>query len=73
MIESPLLREIEARGRIEAHVADIIRVLEARFGEVPEETRARLTGIQDEPLLEDLVGRAARCNDLSAFRSYLRE
>jgi hypothetical protein len=71
MIESPLLREIEARGRMQAHVADILRLLHARFGEVPEEIRARLSGIQDETALEDLVMSTHHCPDLRSFRTQL--
>ena len=71
MIESPLLREIEERGRIKAHIADILGVLEERFGQAPEGIRSRLSGIDDEPVLERLVRTAARCPDLAAFRSQL--
>src|SRR5262245_9599476 len=39
MIESPLLREMVERGRIEAHVEDILRILSARFELVPPEIR----------------------------------
>jgi hypothetical protein len=71
MIESPLLREIEERGRIKAHVADIAYFLEERFGALPEALRARLSAIDDETVLERLVRAAARCPDLAAFRSQL--
>jgi hypothetical protein len=75
MIESPLIREIEARGeargRMQAHVEDILRFLEARFEQFPEEIRARLARISDEETLERLVVSAARCRDLAAFRAQL--
>lgn len=73
MIESPLLREIEergeARGRARARVEDILTFLRERFGEVPEDIRARLSGIEDEATLRALVHGAARCTDLADFRS----
>jgi hypothetical protein len=71
MIKSPLLREIEERGRMEAHVADIAGVLEERFGEVPSGIRSRLSAIEDEEVLARLVRTAAGCPDLAAFRSRL--
>lgn len=71
MIESPLLREIEARGRMQARVDDIMDLLNARFGRVPTEIRTRLSQIQDEPTLRTLVLSASGCPDLAAFRSHL--
>ena len=75
MIESPLLREIDARGqargRIEARVEDILRVLTARFEMVPPEIRESLARIQDERALEALVTHAALCANVADFRAHL--
>jgi len=71
MIESPLLREIVTRGRIEARVEDILRILTARFKMVPPEIHESLARIQDEGVLEALVTHAALCANLADFRSHL--
>ena len=77
MIESRLLREIEERGksegRIGAHAADILRLLEARFDHAPEEIRERLSAIQNEATLEDLIVTAYRCPDPTNFRAPIPE
>jgi hypothetical protein len=77
MIESPLLQEIEgrgeARGRIQAHIDDIVDFLNARFGHMPEDIRTRLSRIQDEATLKALVVNAGRCPNLSTFRAQLSD
>jgi hypothetical protein len=65
--DSPLVQEIvtEARHRI------ILRILTARFGTVSPEIAVLLQPVQDEQKLDDLVGCAATCPDLEAFRARL--
>ena len=79
MIESPVLDEVKEillkRGRIEGRVIEaqesVVENLEARFGSVPEEVRAKLTGIIDLPQLKSLVRLAATCPDLTTFTAKL--
>lgn len=77
LIESPLLQEIEgrgeARGRIQAHIDDIVDFLNARFGQVPEDIHTRLSRIQDEATLKALVVNAGRCPDLATFSAQLSD
>ena len=71
MIESPLLQELMDQARRETRHADILRVLEARFGLVPPDVSAHLRAITDEQKLEDLTTRAALCPDVESFRAQL--
>jgi hypothetical protein len=71
MIESPLLQEIEARARGEGRVEALLRVLEVRFGRVPEDIRSTVEGVRDERELDALIEAAVRCPDLAAFRARL--
>jgi hypothetical protein len=71
MIDSPLLREIEGRGRTQAHIDDIVNFLTARFGHVLQDIRTRVSRIQDEATLNALVASAGRCANLAAFRAEL--
>ena len=56
-------------GEERAMREDIIDVLAARFGEVPEDVRARLAETHARDELKRLVSAAARAADLDAFRS----
>lgn len=67
MIESPLIQELVA----ERTHKDILLVLTARFGLLPQEIVASLQAVQEEKKLEELVDWAARCADMEAFRSRL--
>ena len=67
MIESPLIREAVAETR----QSDIRRVLEVRFGPLPQDITTALQAIQDEKRLDRLVDAAASSRDLEAFRARL--
>jgi hypothetical protein len=71
MIESPLIQEILARSKQETMNADILTLLEARFGPVPPDLAMHLRAIMDEQKLRNLLVRAALCPDLDAFRNQL--
>lgn len=68
MIESPLLNRIlDMKGR-QTPQKNILGVLKARFGGVPEDLNERLRSIESEDRLENLNEIAATCADLEAFR-----
>jgi hypothetical protein len=75
MIESPLIEEIvnraKSEGRHEAMYENIVQVLEARFGSVPQEISIVLRTILDDSQLADLLKWAALCPNLEAFRARL--
>ena len=71
MIESPVLQEFVHEAVAEARQRDILRVLGARFGAVPQEIAAALRSVQDEAKLDELVDWASRSPSLEAFRSRL--
>ncbi len=67
LMESPLVRELVAEARQD----DLLIVLHARFGVVPEPVESALRAIRNEHRLLDLIGDAARCPGLDSFRSVL--
>jgi hypothetical protein len=67
VIESPLIQELMA----ERMRKDVIRVLSARFGTVPQDVIAGLQGVPDEAGLDERMDWAACCPDLEAFRTRL--
>ena len=75
MIESPVLDEekeilrkrYETEGRVKSGQEHIIAFLDARFGSVSDEVRARVAGVTDSGRLEVLVRQAATCPDVVAF------
>ena len=69
MIESPLIQELLA----ERVRKTILRILEARFGPVPQDMVTALEAVQDDTKLDDLIGYAATSSDLDAFRARLQE
>jgi predicted transposase YdaD len=72
MIESPLLKEIEKRGRMEGLRRAIEKMLAGRFGPVPEELSAKLRSIKSERKLEALASQAGLYADLTAFQAAMR-
>ena len=68
MIESPLIKELEEEFTLKAMHKSILRVLEARFGPVPEDVRTAVQRVVNEPALLEMTSLAARCPDLDAFR-----
>ena len=69
MIESPLLQELLG----ECRQKDIVRVLKARFGPVPQDLSQKLQAIYDERVLDILFEFAAICPDLESVERHLRE
>jgi hypothetical protein len=69
MIESPLIKEVEKRARLQNTRENILQFLAGRFGPVPEELVAKLGSIKSERKLRALVIEAGRCRDLSAFQA----
>jgi predicted transposase YdaD len=79
MIESPVLDEVKeilrkryeeqykAEGRVAEAQESVVAFLEARFGVIPEDARAKVTAITDLPRLKALVRLAATCPDLAGF------
>ena len=67
MIDSPLIREIVAENTQN----DIVKVLRARFDEVPEEIVERLRKVSAERKLSTLIKHAAQCPNLASFRKRL--
>jgi hypothetical protein len=63
MKKSPLMEK--ARG--EARQQDILEVLKARFGEIPEEVQVKLEALLDPEGLRNLLRLAARCDSLASF------
>jgi hypothetical protein len=73
MIESPVLRELEAEWTARAKADGVLRVVRARFGSVPPSLRAGVRAIDSEERLNALLESAARCPDLETFRSQLTD
>jgi hypothetical protein len=75
VIDSPVLQELfaEMSARVEKKVArkDIAEVLEARFGSVSPELRARIEAVKEEAALRALLRQAATCAELAAFQAQL--
>jgi hypothetical protein len=58
-IAEELIREGEARGVARAKQEDVLRVLQARFSQVPETLRQRVHTLTEVAQLDDLLVRAA--------------
>jgi hypothetical protein len=67
MIESPLIKEIEAKARHE----DILLLLTKRFGAVPAEVSSRLRKILRKKRLDELLEYTLDCPNVEAFRDKL--
>ncbi|HZT79246.1 MAG TPA: hypothetical protein VFA26_03430 [Gemmataceae bacterium] len=63
MIESPLIQELNQDN--------LLTVLRARFGSVPDEVVARLRKASTQEQLDELIRHAATCSNLAAFRAKL--
>ena len=62
-----LLVDALMRGRLESRREDILRLLTARFGDVPEALRACIERVDDPDRLKDLVIATATATSLQAF------
>lgn len=71
MIESPVLQRFAANQERKGMVKLLTKMLERRFGIIPEDLIAALRTIQDETTLIQLSESADRCPDLAAFRAEL--
>ncbi len=69
MLEFPAIQELIQELVAETLQKDIVTVLEARFGAVPEELVAELQTIGDEQRLNGLIKHAAVSPDLGSFRA----
>jgi hypothetical protein len=65
--ENPFLARIERQGARTTAQNDIIDVLEARFGEVPEDIQSRVRSIPEQDRLRRLLRRAAQSDSISTF------
>lgn len=84
MIDSPVLDEVkeilrkryEAEGAAKGHVAGlrdaVTAALETRFGPLPTDRLAGLSGIADEVRLKELHRLAITCTDLTTFEAALK-
>ncbi len=71
VIESPLMGRIKKIIANEATVANIIRFVTKRFGEMPADLAAQLEQVTDEHRLEELIDLAATSPNLADFRAKL--
>jgi hypothetical protein len=62
------LQEGIRRGIQRGKQESLIRILEARFGEIEESLRERIKGIEEIEKLEELLISAIRANDLEEFK-----
>ena len=67
LMESAIYRRILERGARKSKQEAILKVLEARFGEVDEEIHAGVQGIEDLSCLGELIVLAAKCTSLAEF------
>lgn len=67
MNESPLIQELMAEKLQDA----ILRILKARFGDVPSDLVEYLRAVTREKKLNALIDKAAVCRNLEAFRTFL--
>ncbi len=68
IMESPFIQELVAKTDSKRMAKDIVTVLSKRLGAVPNDLRFQLESIADPDRLEHLIGEAATCVDLEAFR-----
>lgn len=73
MIESPVLRELEAEWKAEAKAEDVIGVLNARFGSLSSDLRSAILEVRDLSRLDILVPAAARCETIEEFCRQLHQ
>jgi hypothetical protein len=71
MIESPVLKELMAETVRRTKQADILEVLEGRFGRKARTLRRALKAIEDERQLKTLLNQSGKCPDLESFKKLL--
>ena len=84
IVESPLLKELldevrpeireEGRqeGRQEGRRDSILRLLEKRFGRIPDSLVERVRAVHDDARLQQIFDLATDCQDLASFESAWR-
>jgi hypothetical protein len=73
IMETPIMQEVVAlAGAKQMHRA-IGRVLQSRFGQIPEVLRSKLETVMEAAKLDTLIDWATTCPDLEAFRDRLVE
>jgi len=71
MIESPLLDEIRAEGRLQGMRNAVKRKLQLRFGLLPASIEASLLSVRDDRRLEQLLDEAYEAASLEDFKASL--
>ena len=71
LTENPLLRELFTEKYMETLRSDILDVLEARLGDIPQSLSAQIRAIQDEKGLKKLLRFAATCSSLETLQSHV--
>ena len=71
MIESPILQEIIAEGRVQGRRESLVAFLTTRFGAIGDELESDLKSIEDETRLNELIKLSASCRSLKSFRRNL--
>jgi hypothetical protein len=71
MIESPLIQELVDEALLSQLQKAILRILKARFGDVPADISARIEAKQELDELEALVDASATAPSLEAFKERL--
>jgi hypothetical protein len=69
MIESPVLIELLEETERVTRQFGILMVVEARFGDLPDDMAGQVLSIESLDHLKDLVRQAATCPDLDTFRA----
>ncbi len=71
MIESPLIQELVQEAVARSHHKGILRLLERRFGTVPQQLIGQLRSVTGEERLVELTAEAGACPTLEAFGAFL--
>jgi hypothetical protein len=71
MIDTPFLREFEAKCFLKGQQNLLLDVLRERFGAVPEDVTMAIRGVEEDDQFVRLVRIAARCESLDQFRDVL--
>jgi hypothetical protein len=67
MIESPLIKEIYEKGQAVGRRESIEAAIQLRFGQLPDDARARLQGVTEDDRLRELHRFAITCPTKEAF------
>jgi hypothetical protein len=70
-IAEQLERKGEIRGELKTAREDIVGVLEARFGRIPESLKEKLAAINDRAVLKDLLLKAVTTASVAELEELL--